>query len=123
MHREVFSSIYSFNNLLSYSEKQLLHLQINSEELEYFIDILYYKDAQKRLIALLLILCKLFGIYTSFGILLNLEISHKELSRIIGSTRVTVTRILNDLKKEKIISINYKFLVIHDPLLLIEFLI
>lgn len=68
----------------------------------------------ERLTKLLIWLAQKFGSKVSQGILIELRLTHHELADMIGSTRVTVTRLLNQLDKEKIIVRPCRFSIIID---------
>nr|YP_010338711.1 global nitrogen transcriptional regulator [Glaucosphaera vacuolata]UNJ18661.1 global nitrogen transcriptional regulator [Glaucosphaera vacuolata] len=95
---------------------ELFHIQYY--HLEYFNELLYTRNLLNRLINLLLFLCKFFGKISKRGILINLEITHEELSQIIGTSRTTITRILNILKDTKFISTCKRKILIHNVLYL-----
>ena len=66
----------------------------------------------QRLTKLLVWLAQKFGTQVLQGVLINLRLTHQELADMIGSTRVTVTRLLNQLDKEKIIVRPCRFSII-----------
>lgn len=78
---------------------------------------MYNKNIGNRLIKLLLILSREFGSYIEEGILINITLSHNDIANIIGTTRVTITRLLKDLIKSKLISIHshQNKIVINNP--------
>nr|YP_009296686.1 global nitrogen transcriptional regulator [Apophlaea sinclairii]AOM65826.1 global nitrogen transcriptional regulator [Apophlaea sinclairii] len=80
------------------------------------IQVLSHRDKINRLINLLLILCQQFGIVTRFGIVINLVMTHNTLAIIIGSSRITITKILNSFQKTQVISVYHNKLLIHDPI-------
>lgn len=45
-----------------------------------------------------------FGIEVEIGLLIDIHVTHQELAEIIGSTRVTVTKLVNQLEKEGFLS-------------------
>jgi CRP-like cAMP-binding protein len=60
-------------------------------------------------------LAKKFGHQVEQGQLIELRLTHQEISEIIGTTRVTVTRLLNDFEKQGIIQrLPRKFIVLHE---------
>jgi CRP/FNR family transcriptional regulator, global nitrogen regulator len=85
---------------------------------EMMIETLAHRDMGSRLVSFLLILCRDFGVPTSEGIMVDLKLSHQAIAEAIGSTRVTVTRLLGDLRQEKMISINKKRITVHNPVTL-----
>lgn len=85
---------------------------------EMMIETLAHRDMESRLISFLLILCRDFGIPNGGGITVDLKLSHQAIAEAIGSTRVTVTRLLGDLRDQEKISIHKKKITVHDPVLL-----
>lgn len=73
-----------------------------SEEL---LCILNGRSMRLRLRQFLAWLSARFGSPFEHGILINLKLTHQDIADSIGSTRVTVTRLLSELKKEDLISI------------------
>lgn len=85
---------------------------------EMMIETLAHRDMGSRLVSFLLILCRDFGIPTNEGIRIDLKLSHQAIAEAIGSTRVTVTRLLGDLRQENMISIYKKKITVHNPVAL-----
>ncbi|WP_223593139.1 Crp/Fnr family transcriptional regulator [Neobacillus bataviensis] len=55
-----------------------------------------------------------YGINTNNGILLEIPLTNQELANFCGTSREVVNRLLSDLRKEKIISIDKGTITIHD---------
>ncbi|WP_027414717.1 Crp/Fnr family transcriptional regulator [Aneurinibacillus terranovensis] len=72
--------------------------------------------------ATLLRLANEHGKKTEKGILIDLDLTHQELGTFIGATRESVNRIINDLKKLKIISVDKGRITIHDKEMMESFL-
>ncbi|NJL82312.1 MAG: global nitrogen regulator NtcA [Chloroflexaceae bacterium] len=85
---------------------------------EMMIETLAHRDMGSRLVSFLLILCRDFGVPTPEGIRIDLKLSHQAIAEAIGSTRVTVTRLLGDLRQEDMISIQKKKITVHNPVAL-----
>jgi CRP/FNR family transcriptional regulator, global nitrogen regulator len=85
---------------------------------EMMIETLAHRDMGSRLVSFLLILCRDFGVPTVEGITIDLKLSHQAIAEAIGSTRVTVTRLLGDLRQDKMISIYKKKITVHNPIAL-----
>ncbi len=85
---------------------------------EMMIETLAHRDMGSRLVSFLLILCRDFGVPTSDGITIDLKLSHQSIAEAIGSTRVTVTRLLGELREQKMISIYKKKITVHNPMTL-----
>lgn len=82
---------------------------------EMMIETLAHRDMESRLVSFLLILCRDFGAAASDGVVIDLKLSHQAIAEAIGSTRVTVTRLLGDLRQKKWISISKKRITVHNP--------
>lgn len=85
---------------------------------EMMIETLAHRDMGSRLVSFLLILCRDFGVPSRDGITIDLKLSHQAIAEAIGSTRVTVTRLLGDLRQDSMISINKKKITVHNPVAL-----
>jgi CRP/FNR family transcriptional regulator, global nitrogen regulator len=82
---------------------------------EMMIETLAHRDMGSRLVSFLLILCRDFGMPTDEGIRIDLKLSHQAIAEAIGSTRVTVTRLLGDLRDKGMIAIHKKKITVYDP--------
>ncbi|MEO1520023.1 MAG: global nitrogen regulator NtcA [Cyanobacteria bacterium J06633_2] len=85
---------------------------------EMMIETLAHRDMGSRLVSFLLILCRDFGMPSTEGITIDLKLSHQAIAEAIGSTRVTVTRLLGDLRQDGMISIHKKKITVHNPVTL-----
>lgn len=85
---------------------------------EMMIETLAHRDMGSRLVSFLLILCRDFGLPTPEGIKIDLKLSHQAIAEAIGSTRVTVTRLLGDLRDKEMVSISQKKITVHNPVAL-----
>ncbi|NER36923.1 MAG: global nitrogen regulator NtcA [Oscillatoria sp. SIO1A7] len=85
---------------------------------EMMIETLAHRDMGSRLVSFLLILCRDFGSPKADGITIDLKLSHQAIAEAIGSTRVTVTRLLGELRSEGMISIHKKKITVHNPVAL-----
>ena len=85
---------------------------------EMMIETLAHRDMGSRLVSFLLILCRDFGSPKADGITIDLKLSHQAIAEAIGSTRVTVTRLLGELRTEGMISIHKKKITVHNPVAL-----
>jgi CRP/FNR family transcriptional regulator, global nitrogen regulator len=79
------------------------------------IETLAHRDMGSRLVSFLLILCRDFGVPGQDGVTIDLKLSHQAIAEAIGSTRVTVTRLLGDLRDQEMISITKKKITVHNP--------
>ncbi len=85
---------------------------------EMMIETLAHRDMASRLVSFLLILCRDFGVPSTNGITIDLKLSHQAIAEAIGSTRVTVTRLLGELRQKELISITKKKITVHNPVAL-----
>ena len=63
-------------------------------------------------------LCRDFGVPGAEGITIDLKLSHQAIAEAIGSTRVTITRLLGDLRTAGLVDIDRKRITVFDPLAL-----
>ncbi len=59
-----------------------------------------------RLLQLLLMLKQEVGQVTPDGVRLEVRLTHQQLANLLGTTRVTITRLLGDLRQEGWLSID-----------------
>jgi CRP/FNR family transcriptional regulator len=85
---------------------------------ETMIETLTHRDMSSRLVSFLLVLCRDFGVPSSEGITIDLRLSHQAIAEAIGSTRVTITRLLGDLRIEGLVAIDRKKITVFDPIAL-----
>ncbi|WP_019500498.1 Crp/Fnr family transcriptional regulator [Pseudanabaena sp. PCC 6802] len=71
---------------------------------EQFLKILRCKVTESSLLQLLNWLANRFGREIEAGQLIDLRLTHQDIAELIGTTRVTVTRTLNQLERQGIIS-------------------
>ena len=93
------------------NEALISHIQ----QFQEFLEILHCRSVDTSLLRLLNWLAKKFGHEVERGQLINLRLTHQEIAEIIGTTRVTVTRVLNEFEHQGIIErLPRKFIVLHD---------
>ena len=85
---------------------------------ETMIETLTHRDMSSRLVSFLLVLCRDFGVPTDDGITIDLRLSHQAIAEAIGSTRVTITRLLGDLRNLGLLQIDRKKITVFDPIAL-----
>ena len=85
---------------------------------ETMIETLTHRDMSSRLVSFLLVLCRDFGMPGDQGITIDLKLSHQSIAEAIGSTRVTITRLLGELRNSGLLAINRKKITIFDPIAL-----
>ncbi len=93
------------------TEAMIVHIQRSGE----LIEILHSRQAEFALLSLFAWLAKRFGQEVEQGQLIDLRLTDQDIAEIIGSTRVTVTRLLNAFEKQGIIQrMQRRFIVLHD---------
>ncbi|WP_320677514.1 global nitrogen regulator NtcA [Prochlorococcus sp. MIT 1300] len=85
---------------------------------ETMIETLTHRDMSSRLVSFLLVLCRDFGVPGDQGITIDLRLSHQAIAEAIGSTRVTITRLLGDLRSAGLVEIDRKKITVLDPIAL-----
>ncbi len=85
---------------------------------ETMIETLTHRDMSSRLVSFLLVLCRDFGVAGGQGITIDLRLSHQAIAEAIGSTRVTITRLLGDLRNSGLVLIDRKKITVLDPIAL-----
>ncbi|MDG5789218.1 Crp/Fnr family transcriptional regulator [Evansella sp. AB-P1] len=64
--------------------------------------------------SILIRLCNEYGMDVSTGTLINKKITNQELANYVGATRESINRILKRLINENVISVNTKYITIHN---------
>jgi len=76
-------------------------------------DLLLY-GKQGALYSVLIRLTNSFGVKTGDGILINTQLTNHELAGLCGTSREVVNRMLSDLKKQKVIKVDKKYITVLD---------
>lgn len=77
----------------------VLHVQ----QVEELLSILHQERIPQRLLQMLVWLARKFGREVDQGQLIDVRLTHQELAAMIGSTRVTISRLLKQFEQEKFI--------------------
>ena len=96
---KVEATVLPINEWHNSTETLLAHIQ-QAEEL---MVIRSYKKVDTMLIKLLAWLSKRFGSEVDKGRLIDMRLTHEDLAEMLGSTRVTITRILGQFEQEGLI--------------------
>ena len=91
-----------------HTEAMILHIQKNEE----FLKIVHCRQAEIAIMHLLNWLVKRFGSQVEQGELINLRLTHQEMAEMIGTTRVTMTRILNNFERQGLIQRQQHLLIL-----------
>ena len=87
--------------------------QMNRKNQSKFRDLMLY-GKQGALYSTLIRMSNSYGEKVDKGIFINLKLSNQELADFIGVARETLNRMVNDLKKSKVISYEDGYITIHD---------
>lgn len=85
-------------------ERALEAIFSHIQQTEELLTIIHQERVQCRLEQFLIWLARKFGRSVSSGQLIDLRLTHQAISEAVGTTRVTVTRLLNQFEKEGFIS-------------------
>jgi len=100
------------NKELSFKILKLIGLRIM--KLERKLELLVFKDARTRIIEFLKDAAAWKGVKVGFETMIQTRLTHKDIASLTGTSRQTVTTILNDLKEKNLINFNRKQILIRD---------
>nr|WDA98807.1 global nitrogen regulator [Sciadococcus taiwanensis] len=89
---------------------------------EKFLAILSHKEIGNRLAHFLLLIANYYGISTSRGIFININLSHETIANILNTTRVTITRLMGEFRRIKMIQIQGRKIILLRPIALSDYL-
>ncbi|GAB1613219.1 MULTISPECIES: Crp/Fnr family transcriptional regulator [Mammaliicoccus] len=92
----------------------LLWVQNENEKHEYQIRDIYTLGKTGGFYSVLIKLANTYGVADEEGILINVELTNHELANFCNVTRESVNRMLSHLKKENIVSVKHKTIIIKD---------
>lgn len=72
-----------------------------------------FKDVKDRVFSILVNLADKYGESRIDGLALDFYLSHEDISNMAGASRVMVTKVINDLKIENLISLDGRRYVVH----------
>jgi len=114
---EDLKSLMADNKALSFKIYKLIGLKI--QKLERKVESLVFKDSRTRVVEFLRELAKEKGKKVGFEIMVKNYLTHKDIAALTGTSRQTVTTILNELKDKNIINFNRRQFLIRDMDLLV----
>lgn len=107
-----------FNGLLlkfpQISLKIIVTLSNRLREANNQIKALTFKSVKERLHLVLLDLADKYGEIAKEGTVITKKITHQELANLVGTTRETITKLLNELIEEGIIIVKQRYLILVD---------
>ena len=100
------------NKELQFKVYKIIGLRIR--KLERKIESLVFKDARTRVIDFLKDAADYKGQKVGFETLIRTRLTHKDIASLTGTSRQTVTTILNELKEKNLINFNRRRILIRD---------
>lgn len=100
------------NKELSFKILKLIGLRIM--KLERKLELLVFKDARTRVVEFLKDTAAWKGVKVGFETMIPTKLTHKDIGSLTGTSRQTVTTILNELKEKNLINFNRKQILIRD---------
>jgi len=111
--REDFESLLKRKPDLSFKLTKLIGLRL--KRIGTRIEDLVFKDVHARLANLLLEFSQRYGVKEKEGIQIGIKITHQEMANLIGSTRETVSMALGEFKRQGLIDLEgRKILILRD---------
>jgi len=87
---------------------------LRRRQIESKIEDLLFKDVPERLASVLLNLADRYGTSHPMGRRIDLKITHRDLANLIGSTRETTSLTLGDFRRQDILNIEGRKIIVHD---------
>jgi CRP-like cAMP-binding protein len=75
------------------------------EQMEILLTLVNKKLVKERLLSFLVFLAREFGKESPEGIRIDIRLTHQQIASIVGTTRVTVTRLLGGFKKASLVTL------------------
>ena len=100
------------NRELSFKILKLIGLRLM--KLERKLELLVFKDARTRVIEFLKDAAAWKGKKVGFETMIQTRLTHKDIAALTGTSRQTVTTILNELKDKNLINFDRKKILIRD---------
>ena len=103
--------MYEDKELSFKNQKLKLALQLHDSESNEFK---YFKDARTRIVEFLKDAAAWKGKKVGYETLIPTQLTHKDIASLTGTSRQTVTTILNDMKEKNLINFDRKRILIRD---------
>ncbi|MEM8673761.1 MAG: Crp/Fnr family transcriptional regulator [Cyanobacteria bacterium P01_G01_bin.67] len=98
------TTVHALSIPLEYTSKITDLIQSHIQQTEEVLCILRSHKVYQRLRRILVWLSHKFGQEMEIGQLIDLRLTHQELAELVGATRVTVTKLINQLEQEGFLS-------------------
>ncbi|MDN4593781.1 Crp/Fnr family transcriptional regulator [Polycladomyces subterraneus] len=95
-------------SVMKMMDKRLLYLQKRLQEV-------ISGDVHRKVVVTLLRLVEEYGIRREDGVFVSIPLTHQDFANMLGMSRESVNRVLNQLKKDQLLDINRKGILIYDP--------
>lgn len=112
INKHEFEKIISRNPMVSLRLAQIVEQRL--EEAQEQIENLVFYDVQTRLARLLLKLADLHGERIPSGVRIGIRLTHEDMASLIGSTRETTSKILNEFKAAGHITVEKRQIILLD---------
>jgi len=109
---EELKALMKDNKELSFKLLKLIGLRLI--KLERKLELLVYKDARTRIIEFLKDTAAWKGKKVGFETMIPTRLTHKDIAALTGTSRQTVTTILNELKEKNLINFDRRQILIRD---------
>ena len=100
------------NQELSFKMLKLVGLRLI--KLERKLELMVFKDARTRIVEFLKDTASWKGKKVGFETLIPTKLTHKDIASLTGTSRQTVTTILNDMKENNLINFDRRRILIRD---------
>lgn len=84
------------------------------------VAVMAFRDVKGRVLNTMVRLAKDYGVVTPKGIKIDIVLNHQDLANLVNASRVMVTNIVNELKREGIIEVNQRLYHVLDKNLIQE---
>lgn len=112
VRKSEFEQIASRNPMVSLRLAQIVEQRL--EDAQEQLENLVFYDVQTRLARLLLKLADLHGERVPDGVRVGIRLTHEDFASLIGSTRETTSKILNEFKAAGHIDVEKRFIILLD---------
>lgn len=100
------------NEALSFKIYKIIGLRF--KKLERRIESLVFKDARTRIVEFLKDMAEERGQKVGFEMMIKNHLTHKDIASLTGTSRQTVTTVMNELREENIINFDRRRILIRD---------
>ncbi|MCZ8523875.1 MULTISPECIES: Crp/Fnr family transcriptional regulator [Paenibacillus] len=108
-----------FAGFMEHSPKLCMRLlEVTMERLRKANEQIYnltFLDVRTRTIKVISKLAEEHGLPRSSGSLINMKLTHQQLANMVGTVRESVTKVLQELQEDDIITIDKKYILVKDP--------